>query len=75
MSDQLSKNSGFGIGEAGKVTASTPLDEIEAERLQSSQEPRTRLVKCNCGHTIPASWVMSASFGTSCPDCYDRMSD
>lgn len=30
---------------------------------------------CSCGHTIPADQVMMASLGTSCPDCYDRMSD
>ena len=32
------------------------------------------MVKCNCGHTVPRGSVMSASLGTSCPDCYDRMS-
>ena len=32
-------------------------------------------VKCSCGHTVPKSQVMSASLGTSCPDCYDEMSD
>lgn len=31
--------------------------------------------KCSCGHTIPTSQVMSASMGSSCPDCYDRMSE
>ena len=32
--------------------------------------------KLNCGHTVyMASHVMSASRGSSCPDCYDRMSD
>ncbi len=31
--------------------------------------------KCSCGHTVPISQVMSASLGTSCPDCYDRMSN
>ena len=30
--------------------------------------------ECACGHTVPASQVMSASLGSSCPDCYDRMS-
>ena len=32
------------------------------------------MVKCRCGHTIPRSMVMAASMGSSCPDCYDRMS-
>ena len=33
------------------------------------------LVKCSCGHTVPKNQVMSASLGSSCPNCYDRMSD
>lgn len=32
------------------------------------------LVRCSCGHSVPRSQVMSASLGTSCPDCYDDMS-
>lgn len=32
------------------------------------------LVRCDCGHSVPRVQVMSASLGTSCPDCYDRMS-
>lgn len=34
-----------------------------------------QLVRCDCGHSVPRSQVMSASQGSSCPDCYDRMSD
>lgn len=34
-----------------------------------------QLVDCDCGHSVPRPWVMSASRGTSCPDCYDRMSN
>jgi hypothetical protein len=48
-------------------------DEQEAERLQPTTT--RRMVKCNCGHTVPQALVMSANLGTSCPDCYDRMSD
>jgi len=36
--------------------------------------PPVKLVKCACGHTVPSGLVMSASLGTSCCDCYDRMS-
>ena len=39
-----------------------------------SPKPIDELVKCSCGHTIPKSHVMNASMGTSCPECYDRMS-
>lgn len=27
------------------------------------------LVRCSCGHSVPAAQVMNASLGTSCPDC------
>lgn len=73
MSDQPAKTSGFGIGEAGKAPASTPMDDYQAAQLQPLKPER--LVKCDCGHTVPASWVMRANLGTSCPDCYDDMSD
>jgi len=32
------------------------------------------MVRCACGHTIDSRSVMSASLGTSCAACYDRMS-
>ena len=73
MGDNTSKTSGFGIGEAGSVPASTPEDELRAARLQPAS--RRNLVKCDCGHMCPRSLVMSTSRGTSCPDCYDRMDD
>lgn len=38
------------------------------------QEQKIELIKCDCGHSVPAGSVMNASVGTSCPDCYDRMS-
>jgi len=49
-----------------------------AKRLVKASEAAQAaipMVKCSCGHTIPKSQVMSASRGTSCPDCYDRMSN
>ena len=50
------------------LTAATP-----------KQDPRkpdeVEMVACKCGHTVPRSLVMSASMGSSCPDCYDRMSN
>ena len=36
--------------------------------------PLVETVECSCGHTIPRSQVMNASLGSSCPDCYDRLS-
>jgi predicted RNA-binding Zn-ribbon protein involved in translation (DUF1610 family) len=41
------------------------------ERPQTSHE----LVKASCGHTVRRKELMHASLGTSCPDCYDRLSD
>jgi len=35
----------------------------------------TEMVECDCGHECGAAMVMSASVGTSCPDCYDTLSD
>lgn len=32
-------------------------------------------VRCDCGHSVPRALVISASRGTACPDCYDRMSE
>jgi len=42
---------------------------------EPKQPVAVELVKCDCGHTIPKKSVMGANLGTSCPDCYDRMSD
>lgn len=69
MSDIQSKDSGFGIGELGKVP--------EGENWMAKQRAINvdRFVKCDCGHYVEKGLVMSASMGTSCPDCYDRMSD
>jgi len=36
--------------------------------------PEPVMVKCTCGHMVEKSEVMSASLGTSCLNCYDRMS-
>ena len=38
------------------------------------QRPAVKMVKASCGHTIPQSSLMTASLGTCCPDCYDRLS-
>jgi hypothetical protein len=34
-----------------------------------------QLVRCNCWHAVEPALVMNASRGSSCPGCYDRMSD
>ena len=36
--------------------------------------PPVVMVQCDCGHLVPKGQRISTSLGTSCPDCYDRMS-
>ena len=38
-------------------------------------QKQVKMVMCDCGHRVPQNSVMQASMGTSCPDCYDRMSN
>jgi hypothetical protein len=58
-------------------------EEVDAlKELRSVYKPKeikkvvviSSLKKCDCGCTVPASLAMSASCGSACPDCYDRMS-
>ena len=37
--------------------------------------PEPQMVKADCGHWVEEGQAMSASMGTSCTRCYDRMSD
>jgi len=48
-------------------------ERVLAER--ASRRQPTRMVTCDCGHTVPAIQAMWANMGSSCPDCYDRMSN
>jgi len=47
-------------------------DKKMAER--EAAQNKIKMVRCDCGCTIPEHSVMSASMGTSCPNCYDDMS-
>lgn len=75
MADNTQKRDGLGIGEAGRVPASTVEDELEAERLQPT--PTTNLRKCaRCGRLVPREWLYGTNtHGSVCPDCYDRMGE
>lgn len=42
---------------------------------RKKQNVTVALVKCDCGHSVPSAQVMSASRGTSCFDCYEKMSN
>lgn len=58
----------------GHLLAACRLSGIDSERKPQAAAP-VEMVKCNCGHSVPRVQVMNASTGTSCPDCYDRMSE
>ena len=45
-------------------------------------QPRPRAARpaqatemCSCGHSVPQGHAMMTAQGTSCPSCYDKMSD
>ena len=46
---------------------------LRAKQVPQATQPIT-LVLCDCGHSVHAVSVMHASLGTSCVDCYDRLS-
>lgn len=48
---------------------------IDLQRKSAQPVSSPVMVRCSCGHTVPKIQVMNASNGTSCPDCYDRMSE
>jgi len=49
--------------------------EAESAARLVAPRPAAPMVRCDCGHSVVPVLVMNASRGTSCPDCYDRMSD
>jgi len=64
------------IRRLGMEFTSEQVNDLGDELKREAQAHRTRdSVRCDCGHTVSRSHVMSASLGTSCPDCYDRMSN
>jgi len=68
--------SGLGIGRIADVDPTTEiLAELEAEKIMQERNKNNRREPklCDCGHWSTQS--MSASLGSACPDCYDRMSD
>ena len=47
----------------------------DADAMKPATPKPVTMVRCDCGHTIPQAQAMNASMGTSCPNCYDRMSE
>ncbi len=62
----------FGIGNIGD--ADDPYYDL---MTMPPTQPRSKLdmVECDCGHTVSHILAMSASRGSTCPDCYDEMSN
>ncbi len=67
----------FGIGRIGDadpaMEALAELEAIEITKRQNAGKPKRAVKMCDCGHY--SAWPMSTSSGSSCPDCYDRMSE
>ena len=47
----------------------------DADAIKPISPKPVEMVKCSCGHTVSKNIVMGASLGSSCPECYDRMSN
>ena len=63
----------FGIGDINN--ADDPYYAKTQQIELTGQRKMILLKKCDCGHIVEQILVMSASRGTACPDCYDRMSN
>ena len=65
----------FGIEDVQRVLILIQESNERRETRRAKQQESDPMMRCDCGHTVRRSWVMNASLGTSCVDCYDRMSD
>lgn len=60
--------------------ASAPENPAASFGADEGISPRTatvkpvKMIRCDCGHVIPANRVLHANLGLSCPNCYDRLS-
>lgn len=50
-------------------------EDLRQVRVPVPPAPAPEKILCSCGHRVAAALVMRASLGTSCLDCYDRLSD
>jgi len=72
---QRSVSQEFGIGGIGQSDSGLEIAAL-IENLERTREVDTSTwVRCDCGHHVPQGQRMMTSTGTSCPDCYDRMSE
>ena len=63
--------------ELAEIASSQAATDIYEQRESQQQAARQNMhmVRCDCGHECPANLRMTTSWGTSCPCCYDRMSE
>jgi hypothetical protein len=73
LKGQLSVTAALEAGQTVKKSADWYAN-IRFEPIAKPIEKSIELKKCSCGHTVPKQSAMSTSTGSSCPDCYDRMS-
>jgi len=61
--------------ESGKTLRNDPADWYSNCRFEPTPRPPREIItiQCDCGHETENP--MSASMGSSCTDCYDRMSN
>ena len=73
-------NAGLNVSaalQAGSEVRYSPEDWYPYIRAAREPQPRPLMtvVRCSCGHDAPPTQIMSTSRGSSCPGCYDKMSD
>lgn len=74
MSSQDFSKSGLGIGRISDADlVDKAVAQIEAAKISARTTPKREYKLCDCGHY--SAWPMSTSSGSSCPDCYDDMSE
>jgi hypothetical protein len=69
----------YGVDQAEAVRQLGIISELQ-RRLDALATPAAvpaplPLIHCDCGHTVPRALAMTTSTGTSCSECYDRMSE
>lgn len=64
----------FGIGDINN--ADDPYYTHTQQTVKTGHRKMILIKTCDgCGGEFPAEWMMNASGGRACPDCYDRLSD
>ena len=74
--NNLSRDEVVAALESGKILRNDRGDWYSKCRAKPEQTHTQMVtVMCDCGHRVHPDAVMRASLGTSCADCYDKMSN